>query len=200
MLQKKRMNKNRILKKYNSIRTKKNIVFLIHLALLFCIEVKAQDEKRVHFIGINPSVTVEPFYEKGELDLNIFPVVYQTPFSKRVDLRLTSVLNLGIRKTKNQLSHYGIETAFPIFFKSKTSKNECSKGFFIAPIISITRNEIGHHSNAGIWLEPGYNFLFDNKFAITIGPQIGATYFHYDSSPGKWGNHFGFKFVFGKWL
>jgi hypothetical protein len=160
----------------------------------------AQEDKKLNFIGINPSVTVEPFYEKGELDINIFPVVYQRALTKRIDIRFNSILNHGIRNNGNEISHFGFEAGFPIFFKQKETKNEISKGFFVAPILSMTRNRIEEHNNLGIWIEPGYNLLFDNKFAMTFGLQLGGTYFAFNNRETKWGNHFGVKIIIGKWL
>ncbi|WP_373522280.1 hypothetical protein [Aquiflexum sp.] len=143
---------------------------------------------------------MEPFYEKGELDINIIPIVYQTPLTNIFDLRLTSICNLGIRNEGNEISHFGIETALPIFFKAKQDKKESSKGLFVAPIVSLTRNRKEEHNNVGLWVEPGYNLLFDNKFALSFGLQLGGTYFSYDNGQTKWGNHFGVKIIFGKWL
>lgn len=170
------------------------------VAALFSFKLIAQTEHRPNFIGVNPSVTVEPFYEKGELDLNIFPLVYQRPLNNRFDIRFTSIVNLGIRNTKTNISHLGLETALPIFFKAKENKNDASKGFYAAPVISLTRNLNESHNNIGIWAEPGYNILFENKFALSIGVQYGTTYFKYDNGKTKWANHFGVKVVFGKWL
>lgn len=170
------------------------IVFISRNLLL------AQEVKSINFLGINPSVTVEPFYEKGELDVNIFPLVYQTPLTKIFDLRLNSILNLGVRNGGNEISHYGIETGIPIFFNSKGTKYEVSNGIFIAPILGLTRNRIEEHNNIGIWIEPGYNLLIDNKYAMTFGLQFGKTYFDYDNGKTNWGNHFGVKIILGKWL
>jgi hypothetical protein len=176
------------------------VIFLIIIISYSNKSLRAQSEKRSNFIGINPSVTIEPFYEKGELDINIFPIVYQTPMSKILDLRLTSILNLGIRNEGNEISHFGLETALPIFFKAKLDKKESSKGFFVAPIVSLTRNRIEEHNNVGLWVEPGYHLLFDNNFAMSFGLQFGGTYFSYDNGQTKWGNHFGVKIIFGKWI
>ncbi len=178
----------------------KQIIILAAILVIYQNPLLAQEDKRFTFIGINPSVTVEPFYDKGELDINIFPLVYQRSFTKRVDIRLTSILNLGIRNSGNEISHYGFETGFPIFFKPKETKSEISKGFFVAPILSLTRNRIEEHNNLGLWIEPGYNLLFDNNFAMTFGLQVGGTYFAYDSGQTNWGNHFGIKIIIGKWL
>ncbi len=176
------------------------IIFLAAILVIYKNPLLAQQGQRFNFIGINPSVTVEPFYDKGELDVNIIPLVYQRTLKKRFDIRLTSILNLGIRNSENEISHYGFEIGFPIFLKSKETKYEISKSFFVAPILSLTRNRVEQHNNLGLWIEPGYNLLFDNNFSLTFGLQLGGTYFEYDNGQTKWGNHLGIKIIFGKWL
>ena len=176
----------------------KSILFLI--TLVTANTVFGQNEKRFNFFGVNPSVTVEPYYNSGELDINIFPLVYQRSISNRLDLRLTSILNYGIRNGTNQLSHIGTAVGIPFFFQKKEDKVEISKGFFVAPILSVTRNNEANHTNIGTWIEPGYNILFENEFALSLGLQIGGTYFINDSSANAWGNHFGVQVIFGKWF
>jgi hypothetical protein len=178
----------------------KQIFILTAILVIHKHSLLGQEEKKYNFIGLNPSVTIEPFYEKGELDLNIFPVVYQRSMTKLMDIRMTSILNLGIRNDGNEISHYGLEAGFPIFFKRKENKNEISKRFFVAPLLSLTRNRGEEHSNLGLWVEPGYNLLFDNRLAMTFGVQYGGTYFNYDDGQSNWGNHFGIKIIIGKWF
>jgi hypothetical protein len=180
---------------FNSIRK----LFLL-LCLIIEIKAGAQRESPAHFIGINPSITVEPFYSRGELDINIFPLTYQRTLGKRTDIRATAILNLGIRNGKNALSHFGLETAMPVFLKKKMNESAPSSGFFISPVLSWTRNRMAAHHNSGIWLEPGYHLLFDNRFAMSFGLQIGGTYFRYDNGSNRWGSHFGVKIILGKWL
>lgn len=181
-------------------RVLKRILILTTLLTTCKTALFSQEDKKFNFIGLNPSLTVEPFYEKGELDLNIFPIVYQKTLTKRLDIRITSILNLGKRNTGNELSHFGFETALPLFFQQKENKSEISKSFFVAPILSMTRNRIEEHNNLGLWIEPGYNLLFDNNIALSFGLQLGGTYFAYDNKQTKWGNHFGVKIIVGKWL
>ena len=57
-----------------------------------------------------------------------------------------------------------------------------------------------NHNNIGTWIEPGYSLLFDNKFAMSFGLQIGRTYFNYDNDADKWRSYFGVKIIFGKRL
>jgi hypothetical protein len=141
--------------------------FVLILTILTIHPVFAQDEERLNFLGINPSVTVEPYYNSGELDINVFPLVYQRSITNRLDVRLSSILNYGIRKGNDRLSHIGIEAASPIFFKLKKYKSEVSKGFFLSPVLSLTRNNEAEHTNIGTWIEPGYNiFLKINSLCL----------------------------------
>lgn len=175
-------------------------ILIVALLLALAVSVLSQDGMRYHFVGVNPSVTVEPFYERGEFDLNVFPVVYQRSLSRRLDLRLTSIVNLGIRTGGTAFSHVGIETALPIFLKAKETREDLSSGLFIAPIVSLSRNRFDAHNTVGLWLEPGYNLLFENKVAMSFGLQLGGSFFAYDSGQTTWGSHFGVKVIIGKWL
>jgi hypothetical protein len=167
--------------------------------LLVTLPLMAQ-KKTALMLGLNPAVTVEPFYEKGELDVNILPIVIQKTLTRRVDLRLISVLNLGIRKTGNQISHVGLEATLPVYLKAKESLAEPSKGLYLAPGYAFTRNRLGRHSNSSFFLEPGYHLSVCPKMSLTFGLQLGRTYFTYDDDATKWDGHFGFKLIIGYWL
>ena len=67
----------------------KTILLIINL-FTFCLAVNAQETITKHFIGINPSVTAEPFYEKGEIDINVLPFVYQRILTEHIDIRFIS--------------------------------------------------------------------------------------------------------------
>lgn len=178
----------------------KKVFIGIFLSLL-ALGLRAQETKAIHFFGLTPSLTVEPYYEKGEFDLNVFPLIYATPITNWMDFRFASILNLGFRENSTRISHYGLQLALPIHFKAKEDKNTPSKGLFIAPGIGATRNPLELHSNFGIWAEPGYHLLVDEKNSISIsfGLQFGATHFWYDNGESKWGNHFGVKIFVGFW-
>lgn len=171
----------------------------ILILTIISLSLSAQNNKTANFIGINPSVTVEPFYEKGELDVNIFPLVFQKTITKRVDFRLSTILNYGVRNTNSEISHFGARIAFPFFIKKKEDLTLPSKGFYAAPGIGFTRNRIEEHTNIGFWLEPGYNLLVSDKLSISFGVQLGATHFDYDNGTQKWGNHFGMNIILGMW-
>lgn len=172
---------------------------LLFLSLFSISSIFGQKDRTPNFFGINPSVTVEPFYDKGELDINILPFVYQKPIGIRTHFRITTIVNLGIRNSSSGIGHIGFESAFPIFLKKREAKSEITKGFFVAPNLSLTRNLIEEHNNIGLWLEPGYHLLFENKFAMSFGLQLGATYFLFDNGQKDLGFHFGVKVILGLW-
>ncbi|MBN2893613.1 MAG: hypothetical protein JXL97_17205 [Bacteroidales bacterium] len=152
------------------------------------------------FLGFEPSVTVEQYYDKGEFDLNIFPAVMRIPVSKRFDFRFTTISNYHFSKTDNGFSNVGISFALPFSFKKKESLIDKTSGFYIAPLIGGTRNFFALHYATTIALEPGYAFAWESRFAFHLGVQLGKTYFFNDHSPSEWGPHFGFKFHLGWWI
>jgi len=177
---------------------KKTVVVSVILTIVF-LDIIAQ-EKPANLLGFNPSLTVEPFYESGEVDINIFPLVYLRTLNKRTDIRFTSILNLGIREEGNAISHVGFETAFPIYIFEKKNKAIHSKGFFVAPLISLTKNLLEEHNNIGLWLEPGFLIKLNDNFSLNLAMQVGTTYFNYNNEEDSWKGHFGFKIILGWWL
>jgi hypothetical protein len=170
--------------------------------LVFCLSnaIYAHNIQRNCFIGLNPSITVEPFYKTGEFDVNIVPIVYQQTLTKQIGIRVSTILNYGVRQTSDRISHMGCQIALPFFFNPNNGATTPPQGLFLAPGMGITRNILENHTNEGLWIEPGYNLLVNNKWAVIFGAQLGATYFRYDNGTKKWGSHFGIKVIIGRWL
>jgi hypothetical protein len=164
------------------------------------LKLTAQGTGTANFIGINPSVTIEPYYEKGELDINIFPFVFQKTITKRVDVRLSTIVNYGVRNNGNAISHLGFQTGFPIYILAKEDLSQSSKGIYFEPGFGVTRNFIEKHNNIGLWLEPGYQLAITENWSISFGAQVGATLFLYDDGKTDLKNHFGIKVIIGKWF
>lgn len=179
---------------------KRSILLSTLLLLSNTLIAYSQHQKKACFIGLNPSITVEPYYEKGELDLNILPLVFQKTLTERIDFRASTIFNYGLRNTTNEISHFGGQIALPIYLKMKENLTSPSKGFYCAPGMGFARNRIEGHTNIGFWLEPGYTLMVSDTWSISIGAQLGATHFNYDNGTQKWDQHFGIKIVFGNWL
>ena len=143
------------------------------------------------FLGFSPRITVEPYYESGEFDINILPLVVQKSITNKFNFRATSILNYGFREDGNNITHFGVELGFPFFFY---------KQLYVSPIISITRNNSESHTNIVNAIEPGYHFRFENNFSLFTGIQFGNTYFIYDDIENEWKSHFGINIILGKWF
>jgi hypothetical protein len=175
-------------------------VLLLLLLLAMCGKQGFAQAGYRNFIGVNPSITVEPFYNKGELDVNLLPFVYQRNLSNAAHIRFTSIVNYGVRNTNSGVHQFGMEAALPVFVGKKRDSAFNSSRFYIAPVLSLTRNSENRHSNAGLWVEPGYHLFVSRKWAFSFGLQLGATYFMYDAVGNKLRSHFGAKVVFGRWF
>lgn len=172
----------------------KKVISLLVLLLAFQF-VEAQD-KVSQYLGIRPYFTVEPYYEEGEFDINVFPLVYQNNISRLMSIRLASIFNYTIRKEGQNISHVGLQAAFPFYLKKRELRNDNAKGLYLAPVISLTRNLEEAHTNTGVYLEPGYHVEFSDLFSMVFGLELGATYFDYDDArEDGWDKHFGVSII-----
>jgi hypothetical protein len=151
-------------------------------------------------LGIQPGITVEPFYEEGELDVNVFPLLFETPIASRVNIKLSPIINYHIGGEENGFSDIGIFTVFPVFFKARGKRTDRPYGIYIGPVLGFGRNLINKHYTTTLAIEPGYMFESKRRFSITLGIQFGASYFSYDANPNKWVFHWGPKITLGFWL
>lgn len=156
-------------------------------------------EKKTFLVGFQPGITVEPFYEKGEFDINVLPLIIQIPLSKRIDMRFVSLANYHFG-TENGFSDIGINTILPIFLKKKESLIDPSKGFYLGPVLGLGRNLINNHFTITTAGEIGYMFKTEKRFTFSLGIQLGGSYFMYDNEPAVWRQHFGPKINLGWWL
>ena len=172
--------------------------YFIFIILICATTTKAQDQKRNFFMGLQPSLTKEKFYEKNEFDINVFPVVLQTGISKRVDIRLITLANYHFGNAA-QFSDLGIELASPIFLKKKETPKSKSKGFFLSPVLGLSTNLMNEHNTINAIAEAGYFFLIGQKFALSASVQYGRSFFFYHHQENENVQHFGVKVNVGLW-
>jgi hypothetical protein len=156
--------------------------------------------KKQLYIGLQPGVTVEPFYEEGEFDLNLLPFIFEFPINSRINLRISPIANYHMGGVTNGISDLGIFTVLPIFIKEREDDNLIPHGLYLGPVVGFGRNLINNHYTTTLAVEPGYMFETKKRFTINLGIQLGASYFSYDSEPNKWVFHWGPKVTFGFWL
>jgi len=174
--------------------------FLIAWFILFqLVNLQAQDRRPI-FIGLQPGYTAERFYDENEIDINIIPITFQVPVGKLVDFRLTTIANYHFGGEQNGVSDIGFQFVFPVYFKKKENSKDLPKGFYAGPVLGLGRNLIYDHNTMIMAVEAGYQFPTQKSFSISMGLQLGATYFEYDNQPNVWRNHFGFKVNIGFWV
>ena len=152
------------------------------------------------FIGIQPNITVETFYDQGEFDLDIVPIVFESSVGLRTNIKITPIVNYHFGGTTNGISDIAIYSVLPIFIKAKETRADRPSGFYLGPVIGFGRNIINNHYTTTVGAEPGYMFDAKNRFTISMGLQLGGSYFSYDAEPNKWVTHWGPKFSFGFWI
>ncbi|MFC2090359.1 hypothetical protein ACFLT1_06240 [Bacteroidota bacterium] len=166
--------------------------------LLFANNLIGQ-EKNPLFIGFQPGITIEPFYEKGEFDINLIPFVVELPLSKRIDMRFVSLSNYHFGNEAG-FSDIGINTILPIFLIKKESIIDRSEGFYLGPVLGLGRNLVNNHFTITTAGEIGYMFKAERRFTVSLGVQLGGSYFMYDNEPAVWRQHFGPKINLGWWM
>lgn len=177
----------------------KQSLFLSIFILISALNVFSQTRNPV-FVAFQPGITVEPFYEKGEFDINVFPFIIETPISSRVNLKLSPIINYHIGGESNGVSDLALFAVFPVFINNWKEKGDIPYGFYIGPVIGFGRNILNEHYTTTLAVEPGYMFQTKSSFTISLGLQLGASFFSYDSEPNKWVSHWGPKVSFGFWL
>lgn len=170
------------------------------LFVLLCTSTVMSQERQRFFLGIQPAITVEPFYEEGEFDFNILPAVFEIPLNQRFDVRLVPMINYHFSNTNNGISDIALYSVLPFIFKESNLENAIPYGIYLGPVLGFGRNVIDNHYTTTVAVEPGYLFETEKQFTIALGCQLGGSYFGYDSDPNKWVFHWGPKVSFGFWL
>jgi hypothetical protein len=173
---------------------------LLFIAILLTVNICFAQERKPVFVGLQPSITKEKFYDENEFDINVIPIVVEIPIAKRMDLRINTIANYHFGRTEKQFSDIGFQALAPIFLRKKEIVNAPSGGFYIAPVGGYGRNLINDHHTYLIAVEPGYLFPTQKSFTLSIGVQLGGSYFDYDVEPAKWEQHFGVKINLGFWI
>ncbi|MBR9917515.1 hypothetical protein GYB29_07505 [bacterium] len=178
---------------------KKSIFFTL-LALITWNQCFCQSETPI-FIGLQPNITVEPFYDEGEFDLDIVPLVFEASVGLRTNIKITPIVNYHFGGVNNGISDLAIYSVVPIFLKAKEERTDRPYGFYLGPVLGFGRNILNSHYTTTVGAEPGYMFETENRFTISMGLQLGGSYFSYkNTEPNKWVSHWGPKFSFGFWI
>ncbi|HPX76827.1 MAG TPA: hypothetical protein PLW77_09605 [Bacteroidales bacterium] len=169
------------------------------ILVLFCSQLCLFSQNHV-FLGINPSVNFNKEYPSGAFDMNVLPLTIEIPIINNVDIRLISKLNYGFRTTGGALVSVGGEIGLPVYIHRGEFENNIPTGFYISPGFLYLKNVFYKHSHKAVFIEPGYNFAFKNKFGLCLGLQYGRKFLNYTDGSKLQANHFGLKIILGFWL
>lgn len=172
---------------------------ILLLSLIFYLSGVFAQERKPIFLGIQPAMTKEKFYDEDEFDINIFPIVFQRGLNERIDLRLISIVNYRFGPEPG-ISDVGIFTLLPYHFKKKEDKFSRSSGIYAGPLLGYVVNDLSLHHTATIGIEAGYLFASKNRFTLSAGVQAGGSYFIYYHTENEWTDHLAIKINLGFWL
>ena len=154
-------------------------IILIPIFLILCFVVNAQ-QRRPIMIGVSPAATFNKQYPTGAFDINICPIAIQFPaIINNLDIRFLGLIYYGFRNYGSAIINIGGELTLPYHFDFANEHKFISKGLFIGPGVAYTRNVHYFHRNTAIFIEPGYHFLFNEKFSLIIDFQYGRKYFKF---------------------
>ncbi|NQV53339.1 MAG: hypothetical protein HQ500_09155 [Flavobacteriales bacterium] len=147
-------------------------------ALLCCITLASFAQKRYRYIGLMPGGAIDiidPYYPIARYDINVVPFVFETPINTVTDIKCASI---GIYRYGDspRLSAVGGQLVFPRYFKAKQRYSEKSKGWYLGPFVSGTRDFYRNLYTASPGLEFGAIFEDKRSFALSLNIQAGGTY------------------------
>ncbi len=174
--------------------------YFLYTTILFLFSFTAftQNKCGTLYLGIQPSVTAEPYYDEGEFDINILPVSLGFPLNNFIDSKWNPVANLHLGDPM-EFSHIGLEAALPVYFLD-IGKTTSQKKWFAGPFCGYSYDLLRERGVISTGAEFGYTFLFDNCHELKLGFQEGATFFIGDSHDDGVMHHFGAKISYGIWF
>ncbi len=175
-------------------------LLLICLLTSIIFGASAQNSRPI-MLGFSPAITLDNNYPQGAFDINVFPIAIQYPnIIDNLDIRFLGFVNYGFRPYGSALISVGGEICLPYHFDFSRNKDFISQGFYIGPGAAFRRNIHYNHSSFSIFVEPGYHFLFNEKFSLIIGPQYKLTRINNDSGANTTQSNFGLKVILGWWI
>lgn len=160
----------------------------------------AQASEPVLFVGLQPSVTVEPYYPDGVFDLNAAPVCVEWRAAASISLRAAPLLTFRFGVPDGpSLAHLGFELGAPIHLAAQQAA-EPPSGPWVGPGTALTRNVLDRHWTTGLHLDAGWALRPSSRLALLFSLQAGGTLFVPDEGGLELKEHLGFKAAVGWWF
>jgi len=150
------------------------------------------------FLGLQPGFFVEPWFNSGEFDVNLLPLVLETAITDNLGLRIRSSLFYRAGNPNADLKLDVIGGSVGLFYYlNPRSKVIQYNGFFIGPFFGYSKWLIDNYSSITIAVESGYSFVVKQNVSLNLSGQIGVSHFFEKEDTDS---HFGIFVNIGYWL
>lgn len=154
------------------------------------------------FIGLAPLFQKTLQYAKGEYDVNVLPLYFETEVDLTAGFRLATQLNLSVRQEeKAAFKNIGVELALPIYYLNlDLNPDDITRHrLYAAPgLIFLAGSPYdGINLELTLFLEPGYTIVLNDAYAITAGVQLGKCLF-LENESFNWENYLAIRLYLGK--
>lgn len=175
-----------------------------HLLTLICsvnlfLSVNAQEINLAdHYIGLMPSVLVEPYDTVDAIEVNFFPFLYERRFGEENDksFQIRPVINYRFLEGQNGFSQMGGTALFNKYFLGVFEED-----FWLKPQLGVyytyTYNRLDKIQAMTLGLEPGAFMRVSKNFTLSLNVQPGINYYPDSFSKNFVETESGFKAHFG---
>lgn len=174
-----------------------NQFVLLLIGTISFSNVSAQDgEMKRNYIGVLPSILVEPYDMIDAVEINILPFVYEYRFNQGFGLQLRPIMNYRIVKMNPGISQTG-----GTIMINKYLRFLFREDYWLTPQIGIfytdTYNQIDRIRTMTLGLEPGISMRISASFSLNLNLQPGINYYPNEYSKQFVDTETGFKSHFG---
>ena len=165
----------------------------------------AQESKlSKHYVGLLPSVLVEPYDTINAVEVNTLPFIYEFRVGQRNDigLQLRPIANYRFYESNSGISQVG-----GIIAVNKYFLNVFEDDFWLKPELGAfymyTYNRLDRINSMTLGIEPGVFMRISNQLSISANLQPGINYYpdqfskDFVKSESGFKAHFGFIFHIG---
>lgn len=155
-----------------------------------------------NYIGVLPSVLIEPYDSIKAVEINVFPFVYEYKFNPELGLQVRPIVNYRFFKNKSGISQTGGTILLNRYFHSLFGQDS-----WLTPQIAVfytySYNQLDKIQTMTLGVEPGVLMKISNSFTLSLNVQPGINYYPdayskaFVNSKNGLKSHFGIIFHFG---
>lgn len=129
-----------------------------------------------HYIGILPSVLLEPYDTVDAIEINIIPFVYEYRFSRKIALQARPIVNYRILESNYGISQTGGSLLLNYYFYSFLGNY-----FWLTPqnalLYTYAYNQLDTIHTMTLGIEPGCRMKVSDSISVSVNLQGGINYY-----------------------